>query len=192
MTITEQKIGGYTGINIPGVLSLYLIDRDDVWSVQDPYRHVIPDAAVSRIQSGAIVLKTGAVVTKMKFPPLACHFSQVADRGDGGNSFALAVDFAIPSSKEEIFDYYHQNRQKQFVCLMEDANRQGYVLGNEERGLRMNIAQSIAAANAISVTFSAKLNVPAFLMQTSVNGLVLAEQFPDTEFGIEFSLDFNA
>lgn len=192
MITNTQKIGGYSGSNAPGVLALYVMDRMDVLSVQDPYRHRLPGAAASRLLAGDVVVKTGAMITQFKFPPLTCSFTQVSEVGDGGEVFTMGVSFGIPGAREDVLDFYNVNSQKQWVCLMEDANRKAFVLGNEERGLKMAIGQSVTTTNGLSLSFSAKLNVPAFLLETSEAGLVLANHFPDVEFGLEFSIDFNA
>lgn len=192
MTINEQKIGGYSGSNAPGILTLYVVDLADVLSVLDPQRHRLPGALPSRLLAGDVVVKTGAVFTKFKFPPLACGFTQVAERGDGGVTYSQSVDFAMPGSREDIMDFYNTNCNKQWLCLIEDANRKAYVLGNEERGLRMALGQSITAANMHSLSFFGKMNAPAFILETTVNGLVLADHFPDVEFGLDFSMELNA
>jgi hypothetical protein len=192
MTINEQKIGGYSGSNVPGILSLYVIDLADVLSVQDPQRHRLPGATPSRLLAGDIILKTGAMITKFKFPPLACGFTQVSEAGDGGITFTQSIDFAIPGSREDIMDFYNTNCNKQWLCLMEDGNRRAWVVGNEQRGLRMSLSQSITSANTHSVSFYLKTNVPAFVLETAATGLVLADHFADVEFGIEFANELNA
>ena len=191
MIVSEKKIQ-YSGSNTPGVLAVYIIDRSDVLSVLDPVRHRLPGATASTVPTGGIVLRRGTQLTRMKFPSLTCSFSQSAERSDAGNTYSMSVGFDMPGSCEDLFDFFHTNYQKQWVCIVEDANRRAYILGNEEQGLRMNMSQTVNPRNAFSVGFSAKLNVPGFLLQTSVYGFVLAEQFPDVEFGHDFSLDFNS
>lgn len=192
MTITEQKIGGYSGSNAPGVLNLYIIDRKEVLSVLDPVRHRIPGGSVSVVPAGGVVLNRGAMITKMKFPPLACSYIQTLERTDGGQISKVVIEFQIPASRKDLIDFYYDNYQKQFVCLVEDANRQAYIMGNEQRGLLMQLVQNVNAINAHSVTFSGSFANPAFLLETSTSGLVLADHFRDTDFSIDFSLDFNA
>lgn len=191
MTVSEQQIS-YGGSNVPNVLTLYVIELGKVLSVLDPLRHRLPGANLAKVTAGALVLRNGSAFTKMKFPPLACVFTQTIERGDAGNAYNMLVEFAMPGSRENMLAFFNENSQKQFVCLVEDGNRQAYILGNEERGLRMIMGQSVSGINAYTVNFSGKLNVPAFLMETSLSGLVLAEQFPDTDFSIDFSLDLNA
>lgn len=192
MIVNEQKLGGYSQANSPFVLSLYLIDKSDVISVMDPFRHRLPGGHVSRIPFGGIVLKTGTMITQMKFPPLACSYSQNFNRSDGGVVSSFGINFSIPASREDVTDWYNESAEKQFVCLMEDANRQPYIIGNEERGLRTAMAQSISSVNEHAVSLSGALNVPAFLLPTLTGGIVLADLFPDTDFSYDFSLDFNA
>ena len=192
MTITEQKIGGHSHSNAPGVLNLYVIDRKEVLSVLDPVRHRIPGGSVSVVPAGGLVLNRGALITKMKFPPLQCSYIQTMERTDGGLISKVVIEFQIPASRKDLIDFYNENYQKQIVCLVEDANRQAYIVGNEERGLRMQIGQSVNTINTNTVSFSGSFAVPAFLLETSPAGLVLADHFRDTDFSIDFSLDFNA
>ncbi|MDQ6479816.1 hypothetical protein [Dyadobacter sp. LHD-138] len=192
MTITEQKIGGYSGVNAPGVLNLYVIDRKEVLSVLDPARHRIPGGAVSVVPAGGVVLNRGAMITKMKFPPLQCSYIQTMERTDGGLISKPVIEFQVPASRKDLIDFYNVHYQKQFVCLVEDANRQAYIMGNEERGLRMQLSQSVNSVNTHLITFSGSFANPSFLLETSAAGLVLADHFRDTDFSIDFSLDFNA
>lgn len=192
MTINQQTIGGYTGSNVPGVLSLYLFDRKDVLSVVDPFRHPVAAALTATISAGAVVFNRGAVATKMKFPPLGCSMIQTMERTDGGMVSKCVIALNIPASRKDVMDYYAANYQKQFVALVEDANRQAYVVGNEERGLMMSLVQTVNAVNDHSLTFSGNFNYPALNLETSGAGLVLADHFRDTDFSIDFSLDFNA
>ncbi|PWJ49592.1 hypothetical protein CLV98_1465, partial [Dyadobacter jejuensis] len=124
-------------------------------------------------------------------PPLACSFSQTFERGDGGLIINSSIAFAIPASRLDIAAFFNTHYQKQWVCLLEDANRQAYILGNEERGLRMVMSQGIGSTNSHTISLSGKSTIPALILETSVQGLVLAEQFPDTDFSIDYSLDFN-
>ena len=192
MTITEEKIGGYTGANVPGVLNLYLIDTKEVLSVLDPMRHRIPGASATIIPAGGILINRGALISKMKFPPLSCSYIQTIERTDGGLISKVLVEFTVPASRQDVLQFYMDNWQKRFVGLIEDANRQAYIVGNEERGLMMQIGQTINAINANTVSFAGNFAVPAFILETSPAGLVLADHFRDTDFGIDFSLDFNA
>lgn len=192
MTVNEQNVGGYAQSNVPFVLAVYLIDRQDVLSVLDPVRCPQPGGSLVRIPAGGIVVKTGAVVTRMKFPPLACSFSQTLSRTDGGVTSSVGINFSIPASREDVSAWYSKSQEKQFVALFEDTNRQAYLVGNEERGVRVSLAQSIASVNEHSVTLSGTFNLPAFLLPSLTGGIVLADLFPGTDFSIDFSLDFNA
>lgn len=192
MTINQQTIGGYTGSNVPGVLSLYLFDRKDVLSVMDPFRHPAPGGSPSMIPAGSIIINRGALLTKMKFPPLSCSMIQTMERTDGGMVSKVVIEYMMPASRKDVSDYYITNYQKQFVALVEDANRQAYILGNEERGLMMSLVQSVNTVNAHSLTLYGNFNYPALYLETSGAGLVLADHFRDTDFSIDFSLDFNA
>lgn len=192
MTINQQTIGGYAGSNVPGVLNLYLFDRKNTLSVLDPFRHRIPGTFPSMITAGSFLLHRGTLITKMKFPPLACSYVQTLDRIDGGLISKNVVQFSVPASRRDISDFYNENFQKQFVCLLEDANRKAYVLGNEERGMMMSIAQSINTVNAHTITLLGNFNYPTLYIEISEAGLVLADHFRDTDFSIDLSLDFNA
>jgi len=192
MTTQQQKIGGYTGANVPGVLNLYLIDTKEVLSVLDPVRHRIPGASMTTIAAGGILLSRGAMITRMKFPPLACSYIQTIERTDGGLISKVQIEFSMPASRQDILAFYMENWQKRFVGLIEDANRLAYVVGNEERGLMMQIGQTVNSINANTVSLAGNFATPAFLLEASPAGLVLADHFRDTDFGIDFSLDFNA
>lgn len=192
MTVSEQKIGGYNQSNVPFVLSLHLVNRKDVIAVLDPVRHKLPDAVAMRVPIGGVRIRTGAKLYKFMFPPLTCGFTQESSRGDGGVQYAVGVSFPMPASRIDLSEWFNDNAESQFVALMADANGQAYIVGNEDRGLRPLLGQVIGSINDQSVTLSGNFNVPAFILPSDGAGVVLANLFPETDFSLDFSLDFNA
>ena len=186
-----HEVGGHNQVNSPFVRSVYFLDRSDVIAVLDPFRYAIPGAERSYIPFGGIRIKTGAVVDKMKFPPQTCIYSQQFKRTDSGVESFCQIDFPIPASRPDALDWYTKNAQKQLVCLFEDNNGRPYIFGNEERGARPAMSQSIGTTNEYFISVSGRFNVPTLMLNPKL-GLDLSVLFPETDFSYDFSLDFNA
>lgn len=191
MTVSENKVGGYSGSNSPFVLNLYMFRKSDVVSVLDPIRFPLPDGRPFQMPVGGLRLKTGAKVHRFKFPPQTCTFEQTTTRSDSGVVYLPAIEFPMPGTRIEVEDWMYQNREQQFVAIIETPNGNSWIVGNEERGLRPAAVITVGAVNQHFFSFSAALNTPLFFL-TLGTGVNLAEIFPPTDFSIDFSLDFNA
>ncbi len=192
MIATENRIGGYHQSNIPFVRSVHLIKKSDVISVLDPVRFKLPGGNRTHIPFGGIRIRTGTMITRMMFPPQSCSFSQPYARSDSGLTSSPSINFPMPASRDDVLEWYLENSETQFVCLMEDNNSKAYIIGNEERGLRPAMSQSIGSVNDFSISLSGTFNLPLFVLRPIGEGVNLSVLFPDTDFSIDFSLDFNA
>ncbi|TDB64390.1 hypothetical protein [Arundinibacter roseus] len=184
-TLPLLEIGGYRTPNIGWVRKLYLLDHREVVSVLDPIRHRYPNAQPGMVPVGGLATLVGAKLTRLIFPPRACTVA-VEYRGPY-NSYT--INCQLPGTSAELAHFYEMARQKQHVCLLEDSNGNGFILGNEERGLRLELSQAVTNTAMTDLRLGGIQNVPPFAL---LGGLVLADLFESTDFSVEFSLDFNA
>lgn len=187
MTTQEAVLGGYHAPNIGFVRRLFLLDREDCVSVLDPVRHQYASAVPGMIPANGVAVRLGATLTRMNFPPKSCTMSA----NYNGMATTHTIDYDLPGTDAGVAAFYEQAKFRQYVCLVEDYNGRCYVLGNEERGLRLSLTQSVATLANSRLSLGGRLNVPPFQL-VATNGLVLADVLANSDFGIGFSLDFNA
>jgi hypothetical protein len=187
MTTQEAILGGYHAPNSGFVRRLFLLDREDCVSVLDPVRHRYAGAEPGMLPANGVAARLGAVLTRMDFPPKSCTMSV----SYGGMATSYTIDYDLPGTDVSVAGFYEGAKNRQYVCLVEDYNGRCHVLGNEERGLRLSLVQSVATLASSRLSLAGRLNVPPFQMDLP-NGLVLAEVLANSDFGIGFSLDFNA
>lgn len=187
MTTQEAILGGYHAPNTGFVRRLFLLDHQDCISVLDPTRHPQPGAVPGMLPAHGLAAGLGATLTRMDFPPKSCTMS-----ANYSGLFTLYnIDYDLPGTHVSLAAFYEAAKNRQYVCLLEDYNSRCYVIGNEERGLRLGLTQSVATLAVSRLSLGGRLNVPPFQL-VAPNGLVLAEVLADSDFGIGFSLDFNA
>lgn len=187
MTTQEANLGGYHAPNIGFVRRLYLLDRADCVSVVDPVRDRYAGAVPGMLPTNAVATVLGATLTRMNFPPKSCTMSA----NFSGRDTLYTIDYDLPGTDVSLAAFYETAKNRQFVCLVEDFNGRCYVIGNEERGLRLGLVQSVATLASSRLSLGGRLTVPPFQL-AAPNGLVLAEVLANSDFGIGFSLDFNA
>ncbi|MPR36947.1 hypothetical protein [Salmonirosea aquatica] len=187
MTTQEAILGGYRAPNTGFVRRLFLLDREDCVSVLDPVRHRYAGAVAGMLPANGVAARLGATLTRMDFPPKSCTMGV----NYNGMATTYSIDYDLPGTDVSVAAFYEQGQYRQYVCLVEDYNGRCYVLGNEERGLRLGLAQGVATLASSRLSLGGRLNVPPFQL-TSANGLVLAEVLANSDFGTGFSLDFNA
>ena len=187
MTTQEAVLGGYHAPNTGFVRRLFLLDREDCFSVLDPVRHQYAGAVPGMLPVNGVAAVLGAKLTRMEFPPKSCTMSV----NYSGMTASYTIDYDLPGTDVTVAAFYEQAKNRQYVCLVEDYNGRCYVLGNEERGLRLSLTQSVATLANSRLSLGARLNVPPFQL-LAANGLVLADVLANSDFGIGFSLDFNA
>lgn len=191
MTVSENKVGGYSGSNSPFVLNLYLFRKSDVAVVLDPIRYPLPGGRPFCLPFGGLRLNPGTKVHRFKFPPQTCIFQQTYSRNDSGAIYSPAIEFPMPGGRLDVEEWMFQNREQQFVAIVETPAGNSWIVGNEERGLRPAAVLTTGSVNQHFFSFSATLNSPIFFL-TVGTGVNLAELFPPADFSIDFSLDFNS
>ncbi|GHB63948.1 hypothetical protein GCM10007390_17260 [Persicitalea jodogahamensis] len=187
MIAQEAILGGYHAPNIGYVRRLFLLDRANCVSVLDPSRNPAAGATPGLLPVGGLAVALGATLYRMDFPPKSCTMSF----GYAGMITTVTIEYDLPGTNVALSNFFATGKNRQYVVLVEDNNGRCYVLGNEERGLRVGLTQAVAGVANSRFTLTARLNVPPFQL-VAPNGLVLAEVLPDSDFGIGFSLDFNA
>ncbi|TDB69088.1 hypothetical protein [Arundinibacter roseus] len=187
MIIQQANLGGYSAPNVGYIRQLFLLDIEECVSVLDPIRNQFAGSTPGIIPIGGITVILGAILHRMAFPPKGCTMSI----NYAGLACSYALSYDLPGTDVSLMNFYSTAKNRQYLCLIEDNNGRCYLIGNEERGLRLSLAQSISAAANSNLSLSGQLNVPPFQLLLT-NGLVLADVFPESEFSIGFSLDFNA
>jgi len=155
--------------------------------VLDPVRHPYAGAVPGVLPANGIATELGATLTRMDFPPKSCTMAVQYS----GLTTVYSIEYELPGTDVSVSHYHHTAKNRQYVCLVEDYNGRCYVLGNEERGLRLSLSQNVSAVATSLISLGGRLNVPPFQL-AAANGLVLAEVLANSDFGIGFSLDFNA
>ena len=185
MSVLETKIGGYSAPNIGYVRRLYLLDREQCVAVLDPLRHRYVGASEGHVPLGGVVATEVAELISMQFAPKGCTFSL----GYTPNGSVCTVSCDLPGTPGAIQNFYQRASHRQYVCLLEDNNGRAYVLGNEERGLRLRLSQSVGSVAISQLSLAGTLNVPPFQVLAG-EGLVLAQVLGNPEIRIWFSLNY--
>lgn len=141
------------------------------------------------LQPGCLVLKPGAAVNRFVFAQNSASFIETPADTDFGVMYDQAVVWNISNVKQEVFlGWFAKNRYVRFVVLMRDGNDNCLMAGTLQVGLVLSIGKTVADKIAISCVMAAQNNAAAASVAT-VDPTVL---FADTDFGVDFSLDFNA
>lgn len=163
------------------VKELLLIDTREIVFLADNTGDVL--------QPGSVVLKPKAAVNRFLFAQNSCSFIETAADTDFGKAFDQALAFEISYVKQDAFVKWFANKQYvRFVAFIRDGNGNCFLVGTVQIGLILSIGKAIGEKIALLGVLAAQNSVQAASIAT-IEPSVL---FADTDFGIDFSLDFNA
>jgi hypothetical protein len=141
------------------------------------------------LQPGCLVLKPYAAINRLVFANNSCTFIENSADSDNGLLYDQAIVFNVSSvAQQEFVAWLAKVRYCRFVALMRDGNDNCLIAGTLEIGLLINTTQQVADKIGIACVLTAQNAEPSAAVST-VDPSVL---FADTDFGIDFSLDFNA
>jgi hypothetical protein len=120
MRIPLVDLKGKTGPNPGGVVSLYLIEADQVVSIPEPVNGTIPVD---------IIVEAGSGFKKFEFAPGTCKLSHPAVGEDGSASFDTLIDVVLDGDDDVRFELFNQMLNGRFIAIVDNSSKNMKVVG---------------------------------------------------------------
>ncbi|MCP9765151.1 hypothetical protein [Lacihabitans soyangensis] len=171
MYVNVGELGDWQGMtNGRMVKELWLVKQADVLSVN------------------GFVVKLNAEVTKMVFAQNTCFYTENEELTDNGHAYSCAIDCEMPILRADVNAWLKANRNAKVVCFFRDGNENAWLIGDDVTGLDVIHRKQVGDKTGYVMNVAGVCREGAVALRSSDVAVV----FESTDFGFDFSEDFNS
>jgi len=183
-----REIGNVDGGSNPGyVRELFLIRKEDVLSIENPFYGVTSSTAYI-FSPDMLRLVHSAEITKINFVWRSCICVETSEP-----VFPIiynnTINFELSGNEAEISKWVIDNVGHEFIAMFGNRVQETFIVGNTDVGLELSYSKNQTQKNFIAVLLSGKMVVPTFHtteidVDSFFNGYEFSNEF---NVGVEFN-----
>lgn len=171
MYVNVVEVGDWQGLtNGRMVKELWLVKQADVLSLN------------------GFVVKLNAVVTKMVFGQNSCFYAESEELTDNGHAYSCAIDYEMPKLRADVNFWLKEHRNVKWCAIVRDGNGNAWVVGDDVTGLEVIHSKQIGDKTGYVLNIAGVCREGAVVLRSSDLSVI----FESTDFGFDFSEDFNS